>query len=182
MKNKFNIENFKSIKKGNVKSFEILFRAYYKPLLIYCRKIVGNNEDAHEIVQDIFLNIWEKRKEIEIKVKINSYLYKAVYNNSLQFLKRQKLETKYKKYKFLQNNGFEKPNVEMMTTELNYKIGLILDSLPENCKNIFIMNRFNGMKYQEIADKLFISIKTVEANMTKALKCFRENLKEYITK
>ena len=65
---------------------------------------------------------------------------------------------------------------------MNHKIGYLLESLPDNCKNIFKMNRFKGMKYQEIADKLSISIKTVEANMTKALKFFRENLNEYMLK
>jgi len=67
----------------------------------------------------------------------------------------------------------------MIATELSHKIGLLLDALPDNCKRIFKMNRFEGMKYQEIADKLSISIKTVEANMTKALKHFRKHLSEY---
>jgi len=176
------IHKFDSIKKGNIKSFETLFRAYYKPLVIYSERIVDDHDDANEVVQDIFMKLWEKRKDIEIRTSINSYLYRAVYNNSLQLLKRKKLDLKYKNYKLHNNNESINPSEEMIATELNHKIALLLDSLPENCKRIFKMNRIDGMKYREISDQLSISIKTVEANMTKALKIFRENLTEYTVK
>jgi len=174
-----NIQNFDLIKQGNEKSFETLFRAYYKPLLIYSERIVEDKDDANEIVQDIFLKLWEKRKEIEIRSTLNAYLYRAVYNNSLQLLKRRKLDLKYRQYKTQHSTNSINPSEDMIATELSHKIGLLLDALPDNCKRIFKMNRFEGMKYQEIADKLSISIKTVEANMTKALKHFRKHLSEY---
>jgi RNA polymerase sigma-70 factor (ECF subfamily) len=178
--NKTEINNFEAIKRGDIKSFEILFRAYYKPLLIYSERIVENKEDADEVVQDIFYKLWEKRKTLEITTSINSYLYKSTYNNSLQLLKRRKLDLKYQKYKIHQEEQKTiNPNEEMIATELSHKIGQLLEALPDNCKKIFKLNRYKGMKYQEIADMLSISIKTVEANMTKALKHFRENLKEY---
>jgi len=170
-----NIQNFDLIKQGNEKSFETLFRAYYKPLLIYSERIVEDKDDANEIVQDIFLKLWEKRKEIEIRSTLNAYLYRAVYNNSLQLLKRRKLDLKYRQYKTQHSTNSINPSEDMIATELSHKIGLLLDALPDNCKRIFKMNRFEGMKYQEIADKLSISIKTVEANMTKALKHFRKH-------
>lgn len=176
------IKNFDSIKKGDIRSYEALFRAYYKPLLIYSERIVDDKDDANEIVQDIFLKLWEKRKNLEIKTSVNSYLYRAVYNNSLQLLKRKKLDLKYKQYKIHQSNEPTNPSEKMIATELSHKIALLLEELPENCKRIFKMNRFQGMKYQEIADELVISIKTVEANMTKALKFFREHLAEYTVK
>lgn len=182
MKVESDIKSFESIKKGDIKSYEALFRAYYKPLLIYSERIVSDTDDANEIVQDIFLKLWEKRKNLEIKTSVNSYLYRAVYNNSLQLLKRKKLDLKYKQYKFHQSNESISPSENMIATELNHKIGLLLEQLPDNCKRIFRMSRFQGLKYQEIADELAISIKTVEANMTKALKFFRENLAEYTVK
>ncbi len=176
------LNNFESIKKGSIKSFEILFRAYYKPLLIYSKKIVGNKEDADEVVQDIFYKLWEKRKTLDINTSINSYLYRSTYNNSLQLLRRKKLDFKYQQYKTYQEERSINPSDEMIATELNHKIGELLEALPESCKRIFKLNRYKGMKYQEIADQLSISIKTVEANMTRALKHFRENLKEYTVK
>ncbi len=175
-----NINSFDAIKKGDIKSFEALFRAYYKPLLIYSQQIVNDEDEANEVVQEIFLKLWEKRNEIEIRNTVNSYLYRSVYNNSLQLLRRKKLDNKYKQYKNQQKIESINPGEEMEAIELNHKIGLILEGLPENCRKIFKMNRFQGMRYQEIADHLSISIKTVEANITKALKYFRKHLAEYI--
>lgn len=182
MEAKLDIKKFDSIKKGNIKAYEALFRAYYKPLVIYSERIVNDHDDANEIVQDIFMKLWEKRKVLEIRSTVNSYLYRAVYNNSLQLLKRKKLDLKYKQYKMEHSNDSISPSNEMIATELNHKIGLLLDELPENCRNIFKLNRFDGMKYREIAEHLSISIKTVEANMTKSLKYFREHLSEYTVK
>lgn len=182
MKTLTDINKFDSIKKGDIKAYETLFRAYFKPLVIYSERIVRDTDDANEVVQEIFLKLWEKRKKIEIRTTLNSYLYRAVYNNSLQLLRKQKLDLKYRQYN--SDHSFEStdPGKEMIATELNHTIGLLLNELPENCKNIFKMNRFRGMKYREIAEHLSISIKTVEANMTKALKHFRKNLSEYTVK
>lgn len=182
MKTLTDINKFDSIKKGDIKAYETLFRAYFKPLVIYSERIVRDTDDANEVVQEIFLKLWEKRKKIEIRTTLNSYLYRAVYNNSLQLLRKQKLDLKYRQYN--SDHSFEStdPGKEMIATELNHTIGLLLNELPENCKNIFKMNRFRGMKYREIAEHLSISIKTVEANMTKALKHFRANLSEYTVK
>ena len=182
MSTELDIKKFDSIKNGSIKSFELLFRSYYKPLVIYSKRIVIDEDDANEVVQDIFMKLWEKRKKLEIRSTVNSYLYRSVYNNSLQLLKRKKLDTKYRQYKGQFSTESINPSEEMIATELNHKIGLLLDTLPENCRKIFKMNRFDGMKYQEIADHLSISIKTVEANITKALKFFRVQLSEYTVK
>lgn len=179
MEANLNIKKFDSIKKGNIKAYEALFRAYYKPLIIYSERIVNDHDDANEVVQDIFMKLWEKRKTLEIRSSVSSYLYRAVYNNSLQLLKRKKLELKYKQYKLHHKDNSVNPSNEMIATELNHKIGLLFEQLPENCRIIFKLNRYDGMKYREVAEHLSISIKTVEANMTKALKYFREHLSEY---
>lgn len=182
MEAKLDIKKFDSIKKGNIKAFEALFRAYFKPLVIYSERIVNDHDDANEVVQDIFMKLWEKRKSLEIRNTVSSYLYRAVYNNSLQLLKRKKLDLKYMQYKIQHTNESINPSNEMIASELSHKIGLLLEELPENCKTIFKLNRYKGMKYREIADHLSISIKTVEANMTKALKYFRKHLSEYTVK
>lgn len=99
MEANLDIKKFDSIKKGNIRAYEALFRAYYKPLVIYSERIVNDHDDANEVVQDIFMKLWEKRKTLEIRSAVSSYLYRAVYNNSLQLLKRKKLDSKYKQYK-----------------------------------------------------------------------------------
>jgi len=182
LETKSDIKHFDSIKKGDIKAYETLFRAYFKPLVVYSERITGDHDDANEVVQDIFMKLWDKRESLEIRSTVNSYLYRAVYNNSLQLLRRKKLDLKYRQYNSEHSYESTNPGSEMIATELNHKIGILLEELPENCKTIFKMNRFTGMKYREIADQLSISIKTVEANMTKALKHFRENLSEYTVK
>lgn len=170
----------KAIKKGNIKEYELLFREFYQPLIAYAFSLVKSEADAEEIVQDIFYGIWKNKESLEIHTSFSAYLYKAVYNNCLQLFRKEK-----RKLEFQQNNADwmlnenMNPGEVLQYNELKDKINRAVDELPENCKIIFKLNRFQGLKYSEIALKLAISVKTVEANMTKALKHIRRQMDGY---
>ncbi len=172
---------FYEIKKGNLVTFEKLFRKYYTGLCNYAGKYLKDINKAEEVVQELFFKLWEKRDILDINVSLKSYLYRAVYNGCLQYLNHRAIEIKYENYYRKQDEVFDTDASEYINMqEINEIINETLNSLPERCRNIFLLNRYDGLKYREIAKKLDLSIKTVEANIGKALKLFRKNLKNYV--
>ncbi len=169
------------IKSGDLKAFEAFFRSLYQPLCYFALKYVSSHEIAEEIVQDLFYTLWEKHEEISINTSLKSYMYAATHNRCIKYLDHRRIEMKYEKY-VRENTG---TYAEQLTDVNNLKeiqqiIDKTLSSLPEKCSRIFRMNRFEGLRYNDIAQKLSISVKTVEANMGKALKLLRKNLKAYV--
>jgi RNA polymerase sigma-70 factor (ECF subfamily) len=137
---------------------------------------------AREIVQEVFANLWEKRDNIELERSPRSYLGTAVRNRCFNYLRDNK------KYDagMLENEGLGQEHAydetdHLVTDELKTQINDAVNSLPDKCREIFIRNRMENKKYQEIADELNLSVKTVEAQMSKALKIMREKLSEYIS-
>lgn len=170
---------FSKVKKGDLQAFENLFRKYYNGLCMYANTLLKDNDTSEEIVQELFCRLWENRDSITINSSVKSYLYKAVYNNCLQYHKNQSIVIN------IEDNLDEKKLTDfdaseiIKANELNQIINKTMDSLPDKAKKIFKMSRFEGLKYKEIAEKMSISVKTVESLMGKALKIFRHNLKEY---
>ncbi len=172
-------DTISAIKNGNIKVFEELFRSLYGPLCGYVNKLINNKETAEEIVQEMFYLLWKNRKSMMISISLKSYLYKSVYNKTLHYIEHEKVKGKYVDYITTQEQFTESPEQAMQTGEL-YSIYLkTLNSLPDNCKQIFQLSRNQGLKYKEIAEKLSVSVKTVEANMGRALKAFRQSLANY---
>lgn len=175
------LELIERIRKGDEKAFESLFRTYYHSLCLFSHKIVKDNEIAEEIVQDIFYYFWEKREALDLTTSVKSYLFKSVYNNSLKHIRHQKIVRNYEQMVILDDPSFDLQDNNAEIGEIIHIIKLTLDNAAERTREIFELNRNEGLKYQEISDKLGISIKTVEAHMTSILKAFRENLKDYMT-
>lgn len=136
-------------------------------------------EEAEEIVQDVFVKFWEKCGSLAPDSSVKSYLYRSVHNTCLNYLKHQKVKDSYRQYVI----GFMEDFVYIPETD-SHREGVqerILDEinqLPPRCSEIFKLSRFDGLKYQEIAEHLHISIKTVEVQMGKALRVLREKLKD----
>jgi len=168
-----------ALKKGDMKQFEFMFRFYYEPLVGYALGIVKVEAEAEEIVQELFLKIWRDRKKLKIRHSLAAYLYKSVYNQCMSRLKKEKLSREYQKYALNRTVAEINTDEILKYEELNRKFFELMDALPERRQLIFKLNRFQGLKYREIAERLSISIKTVEANMSKALQYFRENLQDY---
>lgn len=160
----------------------MLFRSHFAGLCFFAQKYVKDFEAAKEIVQDAFLSLWEKRETIDMDRPVKSYLTMIIHNKCTNFLRDNR--------KFDQNilhieNLTEVPEYEgadsMVEEELKNKIDTAIEELPEKCRQVFVMNRYENLKYQEIADKLQISVKTVETQMSKALQHMRIRLSEYLT-
>ena len=169
------------IKQGNIHAFEIVFRKLYSPLCGYANKMINDHDKAEEIVQEVFYIIWKNKERLTIKVSLKSYLYKSVQNSCLQMAQHQLVKEKYRQFVINRENDKQlSPETELEVKEINKAIDQTLDALPERCKEIFYMNRFEGLKYREIAEKLSVSQKTVEANISKALKHLLKNLKQSV--
>lgn len=161
-------------------AFEKIFREYYQPLCRFSYSIVKDMDTAEEIVQDFFFHFWEDKQSANVRISLRSYFYKSVYNNSLKHLRKQLVRQKFAASHTETNPTIEGSIIENMEAkELARLVEQILNSLPERCSTIFRMSRFDGLKYHEIATVLSVSIKTVEANMGKALAVFRKKLRHY---
>jgi RNA polymerase sigma-70 factor, ECF subfamily len=161
----------------NLKKFERLFKELFSPLCGFSLKYIYDLDDAKNLVHEVFVSVWEKFESLPDDTNYKSYLYTAVRNKSLNFIRDKK------KHIVLEDMNSEEPveeNLVMETAELEKEIEMALQALPEKCREVFEMNRQEGLKYAEIAQKLNISIKTVEAQMSKALAILREHLKEFI--
>ncbi len=162
------------------RDFEKLFREYFPGLTLFALKYTGDMDTSKEIVHTVFLNLWEKRGAMDSGRPMKSYLFTSVHNRCLNYLRDQK---KFKKDALfditVEMAAAENPSLSLETDELQQQIDRALDHLPEKCRQVFELNRFEGMKYREIAEKMGISVKTVEAQMSKALKILREHLKDY---
>jgi RNA polymerase sigma-70 factor (family 1) len=167
------------IRQGDVKQFESLFRSSYVSLVRYGKTLLKDPDTAEEIVQDLFYTIWKDREKIKIESSLNGYLFRAVHNRCLHYIEHSRIVEKHaEEMSFRQPESPESPSDILNYKELQAKIANILEKLPDRCGKIFYMNRFEGLKYNEIAEKLSVSVKTVEANMGKALKEFRKELTE----
>ncbi len=161
--------------------FEELFRANYGSLCSYANKFLEDVDASEEVVQEMFYKLWTNRDSLSITSSIKSYLFRAVRNSCLNVIKHVDIREEYKAYneQDIKNkeNSFEE---EIVATELEQRINEAIDKLPVERRRVFIMSRYDGLKYKEIAEKQGISIKTVENQMGKALKFLREELADYM--
>jgi RNA polymerase sigma-70 factor (ECF subfamily) len=172
---------FGKIREGDIKTFEKVFRQYYTPLCIYSSGITGCKEISEEVVQDVFYNIWKEHENIRILYSMKSYLYRAVKNLSLRYLENLSLQERHLKNILCDGDAFSdlSPQEQLEYKELKHIINSTIKKLPERRMQIFKMHRMDGKKYKEIADQFSISVKTVEAEMTKAYKTLRQEIEKY---
>lgn len=175
------LHSHKRIQKNDIAAFEAVFREFYAPLCRYAQVFVGSMDTAEEITQEFFYNYWKNREKIKVKTTLRGYLYQSVRNNALKYLEHEAVKRRYaaSQIELHTTEGAATQMEAMEARELQQLIDETLQELPERCSLIFRMSRFEGLKYQEIARELSISVKTVEANMGKALQLFRVRLKKY---
>ena len=163
------------------KQFEMLFREHFKGLSYFALEYVKDWDIAHEIVQEAFANLWEKRGNIEVSKSPSSYLGTSVKNRSLNYLRdNKKFDRSIIEFEGLDNMEYVDKD-PLVTEELKDRIAETINNLPGKCREIFYKNRYENKKYQEIADELNISVKTVEAQMSKALRIMREKLADFVS-
>ncbi|WP_419699519.1 RNA polymerase sigma-70 factor [Mucilaginibacter sp. NFX135] len=161
--------------------FEQLFKKHFRELHAYAFSLLKDWDVAEEIVQSLFLKLWEKNEWSHIQTSIKSYLYKSVYHESLNYIRRQKVQLKYQtSTAYAMKNDTDDAAGKLKMSELEHHLNNALGKLPEKCRAIFQLSRFQELKYQEIANQLDISIKTVETHMGKALRILRKEMKEFL--
>jgi len=156
-------------------AFTALYRKYFQGLVLVSDKYVKNLGVAKEIVQDVFLKMWEHPFDFDHVISLRSYLYRTVVNFSLNHIKRQKNISQHH-IKIADEITYDSLDALHEEQELKLMIYKEIEGLPPQCKKVFKMSRFEGLKYREIAVLLEISEKTVENHMIKALKILRERL------
>ena len=170
-------ELMECLSQDNRKAFEYIFRTYYQDLCRFGVTYVKDPDVSEELVQQIFINIWERRYELTISTSMKSYLFTAVRNKSFNYLKLQ-LPKEQKKVD-VDNVGFAdtfNKEDDIVFEDLKVYVANAIDALPTKCKTIFNLSRNSGLTYKEIAEELDISVKTVENQIGIALKKLREQL------
>lgn len=176
------------LKKGNEKAFTIIFNDYFIRLCRFAVTYVIDESTAKNIVQDVFVKLWETRYNIDENKSILAYLLVITRNCCLDYLKHKLVEYKYQRQLIkdqneleLNYNALRRLEIDLLDySEIEQIIEKTLSTLPPQCQHVFRMSRFNNLSNDEIAEKLEIGIKAVEANITRALKIFRKELKDYI--
>ncbi len=169
------------IREGNERAFDQAFILHFKKLHAYARTFVRDGEIAEELVQNVFCRVWEKRTQLNADGYLRSYLYRAVHNECLNHLKHQKVRESFSVHysKQMEHNEADLSN-EIHAGELQKQVHRAVNELPEQCRAIFQMSRFEQLKYHQIAEQLNISVKTVENQMGKALKILRVKLADFL--
>ena len=163
-------------------AFEQVFKTHYKNLYAYALTMLKNEADAEEMVQQVFFKLWERSENLSFSSSIPAYLYRAVHNESLNFLKHQKVKAGHQMHvAYSMKNTSEQAHGKLTGKELEQKFREALNELPEQCRTVFQLSRFEDLKYKDIAEKLDISVKTVENHMVKALKILRTKLVDFLT-
>jgi RNA polymerase sigma-70 factor (ECF subfamily) len=158
---------------------ELLFKHYYASLCRTVNRIVHDTDAAEDLVQDVFMKVWNNRQTLEINHSIKSYLYRSAINSALNYLEKNKKQVSMEEVSFTEPSNNHTEDL-LNAAEVQQRVNEATEALPPACKTIFILSRHENMSYKEIADTLQISPKTVENQMGKALKHFREYLNAYI--
>ena len=177
---------YTSINKCN---FEEIYLKYFPRLLRFAREYVLAEEDAENIIQDVFTTLWERRDDLKIHINLASYLFVLIKNRCIDHLRKKKYAETGKKQmqeSFVYEQQMKLYSLEALDhvlfsdNDIEQIITRAIDSLPPKCREIFVLNKIDGKKYRKIAEELHISVSTVENQMSIALRKLREQLKDYM--
>lgn len=171
---------FNDFQKGKSDLFDYFFDKYYQGLCVYAYRMILSKNASEDIVQEFFIKLWEDRKRLTIETNIKSYFLRSIHNRCLDFLAHRDITEAYRTY---QLNHFSQEDIQeypLLEFELERRLQKAIEALPDGIRETFIMNRIDGLCYQEIADKENVSIKTIEYRISKALSLLRKDLREYL--
>jgi RNA polymerase sigma-70 factor (ECF subfamily) len=176
-------EVIRLIQQGNMNAYQQVFKTLYKPLHGYAFQLIKDESPAEDIVQDVFYRVWVKKEKLIIHTSLKAYLYASVHHECLSYVKRRKYRDKYQSailYQQKNSDAGDDTASKLLWAELSGKFNEALNDLPEGCRTIFHLNRFENLKYREVAEVLGLSVKTVESQMGKALRHLRVALSEFL--
>lgn len=171
-----------AFQQGDLKVFEAVFKDNYVSLVKAARRILIDKEPSEEVIQDLFVKLWEKRNSLVINTSLPAYLHRAAVNHAINYWKFQKKTIRFQDYVGfeVEQQGSLPADGNMLHTDLDKKVTNLIKSMPERRRMIFEMSRFEGMKNWQIAQHLNVSLKTVEYNMAQALDFLRKKLTDYL--
>ena len=167
------------LKAGDEAAFQTLFRYHYPRSCVYAKRLTGDADGAREVVQDLFVRLYEHRQGLPAPGSLKSYLYAAVRNACLNRLKQAQTRQLHHQQMLYQSSPVEDTDA-LVQLELEEKIWRAVQDLPGQCGKIFRMNRFEDKKNRQIADELGISVRTVETQISKALRLLRQALSDFL--
>lgn len=157
-----------------------LFHTYYPNVCASIHRIIKDRDTVEDLAQEVFIRFWEKRTQLEIKTSIKAYLHRMGINEALGYLRKQK-RYQIEEYDVNTSTELDRSSEEQfLHSELKDQVSAVVDTLPPKCKLVFQLSRYEELSYKEIAEKLDISVKTVENQMSKALKVLRKGLASYL--
>jgi RNA polymerase sigma-70 factor (family 1) len=169
------------LRDGEEAAYKILFDEYYKVLTIFANKYLKDIEASKELVQDLFVHLYERRENLDINSSLKSYLFRSTHNRCINYINAQKIRLKYADHvnftADVRDNTLEQ---QVSSIELENALYKAIGDLPPKCRSIFKMNRFDGLSNSEIAEKLKLSKRTVETQISKALKILRVKIEPYM--
>lgn len=176
------------LKEGNEKAFDLIFHQYFDGLCLFSQTITKDHDASQDIVEEVFLSVWVNCRINPVVISIKSYLYQSVYNNSLKHVSRLRKnvisldDTAYllTDKEIIEPLTPDYPIANLITKELEEKARAAIRLLPNQCREIYLLNRDEDLKYQEIADRLHITVGTVKTQMSRAFTKLREELKDYL--
>lgn len=160
-------------------SYSILFQTYYKDLVLFAGTMIRDKSACEDIVQNIFLKLWNERETLEIETSLKSYLLRAVRNSCIDFIRHKKIVDNYANAIFAMDGDYTTEDY-VLHSDLNKHLQKAILKLPEKQREAFVLSRFQDMKYKEIAKKLNIAERTVEDRISKALSQLRLELKDFL--
>lgn len=168
------------LRNGDKKVYEEIFDTYYEPLFNYCMSRIQNQEDAEEIVQDIFVKLWIKRNELNIAQSLRAYLYRMALNKIINYTEHHKVRRIHQAETLAMHSHLDNQVSVLQENEIQQIVFETVDRMPPKRRAVYELSRHEGLKYAEIAQQLDISIKTVEAHLSRALEQLRIALKDYL--
>lgn len=169
-------EIIQRLRNDDKKALSLIYNAYWKPLFMSSYNLLKDKELCEEIIQDVFIDLWNNRANIQIKISLNSYLYACTRYKVFAQFRKQKI-TRVELFEDLKKRfQYSTPETKIMHKELVEQIDVVVETLPEKCRKVYILSRRNQLSHKEIAEKLNISTKTVENHISYALKALRKAL------
>jgi RNA polymerase sigma-70 factor (ECF subfamily) len=168
------------IKADNMFAFDELYKKYCKRIYKFGYSILKSQEETENLVQEVFLHLWENRHKVEKDSSVKSYIFTITYNSAISIIRKKSSEAKFIEYvKSLQENYEEPVDIELEYNELADRLDEIVNTLPLRQKEVYLLHRVEGLKYKEIAERLNLSVNTIENHMARALKTIRFKLGNY---
>jgi len=171
------------LRRGDQQAFDVIFRSHYAALVAVAEMVVRDRAVAEELVQDVLLELWRRHESLDIDQTLKGYLIGAVRNRALNHVRHEAVQKKHAPY--ITNEMVSSPPAaddDLVAGELDAAIRAAIAGLPPRCREVFELSRLRGLKQAEVADALGISVKTVEAQMGKALRIMRERLAPWLEK